>query len=396
MGRPRLIKAGPVLLAMLLSLVVLASCTGRSLISWGSGWTATAASEGVVYVGTRQGQILAIDATSSARTRGREQVEVKWRFAPEEEGALEGVFGMPATGKDFIYVADRGDRDGENGKLYALRKDRDESGSSLQTNRGEWKKDIPGAMVGGPALAESEGLVIVASDDNNIYAFDGTGDSPGKLQWRFSAEGQIWSTPTVGEGALYFGSMDRHVYALSLEDGLNQASRLMWKYKTDGAIVARPLFHDGMVIVGSFDKNLYALDAKTGAVRWSFKGDDWIWAGAVTDGEQIIAATMEGTVYALDKDGGLVWSFFSEPKSPIVSTPVVVGDEVVVASDSGKLHLLSAGSGEKLEVSKDLDGRIKAPLTADGDMVFVGVENSTVHGVDVEQWVEAWQISTKE
>ena len=387
------------LLALLLSLVLLASCTGRSLISWGSGWTATAASDGVVYVGTRQGEILAIDATSRARTRGREQVEIKWRFAPEGDGALEGVFGMPAIGKDFIYVADRGDRDGKNGKLYALRKDRDESGAVLQvlqTNRGEWKKDIPGAMVGGPALAETEGLVLAASDDNNLYAFDGTGDSPGKLRWRFSAESQIWSTPTVGEGAVYFGSMDKHVYALSLEDGLNQASRLIWKYKTDGAVVATPLFHNGMVIVGSFDKKLYALDAKTGVVKWSFKADDWIWAGAVTDGKHIIVPTMEGSVYALDQDGGLVWSFFSDPKSPIVSTPVVVGGEVVVASDSGKLHLLSASSGEKLEVSKDLDGRIKAPLTADGDMVFVGVEDSTVHGVDVDQWVEAWEISTKE
>ena len=254
-------------------------------------------------------------------------------------------------------------------------------------------------------MAEAEGLVLVGSDDGNLYAFHTNGDTPGKMAWRFPTGARIWSTPVVRDGMVYFGSMDRHVYALRLEEGLSLASRLLWKYKTGGAVVAKPLLVDGpngrMVIVGSFDKKLYALKADTsnpaGELAWAqpFKGSGWFWAGAVSDGSTIFAPSMDGTVYALDKRGFPVWLVPFKAESPIVSTPVVVGDNLVVATDKGKLHLLSASDGTKLEVSKDLESRVKAPLAQDGAMVFVGVQDKTVRGVDAEQWAEVWQISTK-
>ena len=259
--------------------------------------------------------------------------------------------------------------------------------------------------MGGPAVAESEGLVLIGSDDGNLYAFHITGDTPGKMAWRFPTDGQIWSTPVAEDGVVYFGSMDRHVYALRLEEGLNLAGRLLWKYRTGGAVVAKPLLSDGpngrMVIVGSFDKKLYALKAATsnpaGEPVWAqpFEGSAWFWAGAVSDGSAIFASSMDGTVYALDKRGTPVWLAPFKAESPIVSTPVVVGNEVVVATDRGKLHLLSASDGTKLEVSKDLENRVKAPLSRDGAMVFVGVQDRTVRGVDAEQWTEEWQVSTR-
>ena len=68
---------------------------------------------------------------------------------------------------------------------------------------------------------------------------------------------------------------------------------------------------------------------------------------------------------------------------------------MVVATDEGRLHLLSADSGEETGSFKDLGGRVKAPLSRAGAMVFVGVEDSTVRGVNVELWQEVWKVSTK-
>ena len=301
---------------------------------------------------------------------------------------------MPAIGKEFVYVGDSEWREGRTGNLYALRKDRDASSTNI-LKRGEWVRPIEGAIVGGPALAEAEGLVLVGSDDGNLYAFETTGDAPGRTAWHFPTDGPIWSTPAVGDGVVYFGSKDRYIYALSLQEGLAQASRLLWKYKTDGDVVAMPLLLEGMVVVGSFDQKLYALDSKTGALLWSFKGDGRFWASPISDGRSIFAPTMHGSVYAVDKTGAQIWDSPFKAESSIVSTPVVVGEEVVVGTDQGKLHLLSARSGETLEFSKDLPGRVKASLSKHGAMVFVGVLDSTVREIHVARWVESWRISTK-
>ncbi len=357
----------------------------------------------IVYVGTREGEVLALDGDIFDRLRPDQQVV--WRFSPQGDDRLGGVFGPPAVGKDYVYVGFRGDKDGKGGRLYALKTDRESISEPVEV---EWSKQIVGAIVGGPALAEEEGLVLVGSDDGDLYAFHAAGNTPGKMAWRFHTDSLVWSSPVVGDGVVYFGSMDNHVYAVSLEEGLSQADRLLWKFKTSGAMVATPLLLDDMVIVGSFDGKLYALKAVTsnpeGQMVWPqpFEGSGWFWAGAVSDGKTIFAATMDGTVYALDKKGFPIWAMPFKADTPIVSTPVVVGEEVVVATDGGRLHKLSAASGEERETFRDLgesvgggDHQVKAPLTRHGSMLFVGVEDGTVRGVNVDRWVEVWCVDTE-
>ena len=345
-------------MAGILIVVALAAGTGcnpGNLINWGRGWSGTAASDGVVYVGTRQGEIWALHANEKGDLRGEDQL--KWRFVPEGDLRVGEVFGMPAVGKELVYVGDTA-RDGESGKLWALRKERESTSELLREDQaGEWVRPlVQGAMgpvVGGPALAEAEGLVLVGSHDHNLYALEA---ETGKNGWTFPTGDAVWSSPTVEDGVVYFGSMDRHVYSLSLEDGGE-----IWRYKTGGSVVAKPLLLDGMVIVGSFDKKLYALNSQTGDPLWSFEGDDWFWASPISNGDTIIAASMKGTVYGLDREGNPIWPAPFEADSSIVSTPVVVGDRIVVGTNEGRLHILSVDTGETLEVLKDLGGRVKAP-----------------------------------
>lgn len=386
------------LLTMALALV-LAGCRPGNLIGWSSGWSATAVGSSgddvTVYVGTRQGEVIALDANKNGRLTPSEQL--LWRFSPPEDQELGGVFGGMAVGEKYVYVADKGNSDGEQGRLYALLRDRDRGHSAnLRLDLGEWVKQLEGGIVGAPALSESEDMVFVGSDDGSVYAYATTGDDLG-AKWRFETDGQVWSTPVARDGTLYFGSMDRHVYALSAETG-----KMLWRYETGGAVVSTPLLLDDLVIVGSFDKKLYGLNAATGQVVWSFEGDDWFWAGAVFDGERIIAASMEGTVYALDRGGRPVWSSPFKTDSPIVATPAVVEEALerkvlVVAADSGKLHLVGTRTGEGLAVLMDLGSRVKAPLSVDGAAVFVGADDSTVRGINVTRWgAWAWEFSTKQ
>ena len=390
-GKSGALRVFLVLVPILLLSLALTGCTGANLINWGSGWTVTATSDGVVYVVTRQGEVLALDVNESGTSRGSEQLN--WRFALDGDDRLRGAFGKPAIGDELVYVGEKGDGKGKEGRLFALRKDR--ASTTLRPDLGEWVRSIEGGIVGGAAL--SNDLVLVASDDKTIYAFD---KITGRLQWRFPTEGRIWSTPTVRDEVAYVGAMDRYVYAISLEPDLNLADRLLWRYKTGGAVLTNPLLLDDMVIVGSLDKKLYALKATTtnpgGQLAWSepFEGDDWFWAGPISNGENIYAATMSGSLYAVDKNGIAIWGVPFKADSPIVSTPVLLGENLVVATDGGRLFLLSALSGEKLEIFKDLDTGIKASLSAQGSTVVVGAQNNVVHGYNVDQWVEKWSFET--
>jgi outer membrane protein assembly factor BamB len=380
-------KARWLLLSFSISLLVLTACTGRDLINFGDGWSPTAISDGTLFVITKDEELLAFKLITG------DNPELIWRHSlkiPDESD--HGAFGTPALGKEFIYVGDKGDRSGDNGRLLALKKDRQAEGP-LSDN--EWVATIEGGIIGGPALAEDQGLVLAGSDDNNFYAFGTTGDNLGEIVWIFPTDGQVWSPPTVGNGIVYFGSLDHHIYALSLEEGLDTADRLKWRYPTGGAVASKPLLLDGMVIVGSFDRKVYALDAVTGDFRWSFDGGDWFWAGAITDGTFIYVASMGGTVYALDKGGIPVWNSPFDVGSPVVSTPVIVENKLVVGTDGGKLYRIDTRNGESLTVFKDLGDRVKAPLSYDGSIVFVGAEDKNVYAFDVRSWDLVWQRSTR-
>ena len=373
-------------MAGILLVVALAAGTGcnpGNLINWGRGWSSTAAGDGVVYVGTRHGEVWALHANEKGDLRGEDQL--KWRFVPVGDLRVGEVFGMPAVGRELIYVGDSDD--GEDGRLWALRKERESTSELLREDEpGEWVRPLVkggmGPVIGGPALAEAEGLILVGSHDRNLYALDA---ETGKNGWTFPTDEAVWSSPTVEDGVVYFGSMDGHVYALSLQEGTE-----LWRSKTGGAVITRPLLLDDMLIVGSFDRKLYALNLATGERLWAFEGDDWFWASPISSGDTIVAASMNGTVYGLDRDGNPTWPAPFEAGSSIMSTPVVVGDKIVVGTNEGRLHILSADTGETLEVLKDLGGRIKAPLSTDGTMVFVGVQDGTVRGIDVEGWKQVW------
>jgi len=241
-------------------------------------------------------------------------------------------------------------------------------------------------------------LVLVGSEDGNLYAFDSRpttfeGGTGIPLRWTFTTGGKIWSTPVIQDGVVYFGSHDSKIYAVDLDDG-----ELLWQFTTGGTVAGRPLLFKGMVIAGSFDKTLYALDARDGALRWQIEGSNWFWAGAVADDKTIFAPSMDGNVYAVDGQGTLIWKY--DMGSPIVSRPVLVTRGLAVAGKNGKISLLKTSAariGLQREISAlfPRDAEVKAPLFADGESVFMGAEDGTVTRLDMASTQrEAWCFNT--
>ena len=374
--------------------LALAGCTGRDIIGSADGWTPVRVSEGTVYVASRDGRVLALDAENGAR---------RWVFDLRGDEGVGSVFGSPVVGERLVYVGGAID-EAKEGKLVALRKDRDSSGG---IEEGEWEVRLPDAIVGGPVLAQD--LVLVGSEDGNFYAFNA---ADGTEVWTFPTEGrregkgkgkQIWSTPAVSDGVVYFGAMDDYVYALSLDEGLGRQERLLWKYRTDGAVNSTLLVLDDVVIVGSFDRRLYALDAKTGGPpRWSFKADAWFWAGPVSDGSLIFASSMDGKVHALrlDRQEGDRPEWVRDVGGAIVSTPFLVEDKLVVATEDGELFQLSTSNGIVQEIPIEIGKAVRSSLSGEGredeTRVYFGDRDSMVWSVDVDRWTIRWKKATKQ
>ena len=265
--------------------------------------------------------------------------------------------------------------------------------AKLVWRRPEREPLVPVELVSAPVLDRESNTVVVGSEDGNLYAYDATN---GQLRdgFPFKAGDKIWSTPVIRDSVIYFGSHDKNVYAIFLDSG-----NVKWEFPTDGVVAGRPLLFKDQLIIGSFDQTLYSLDISSGSVRWQQKGRNWFWAGAVSDGTTIFAPSMDGNIYALDRGGNLLWKH--DMGSPIVSTPVLTPEGLVVAGKNGALNVLDTTNRDiglqRVIYSPTLrDADILAPLHAAGNSIFVGANDSTVSRWDVASQKQIWCFNTEE
>ncbi len=334
-----------------------------------SGWSGAVVAGDVVYIGSRQAELLALD---------RQQGNLLWRFPSGEEENLVGIYGSPAVTDDLVYVGAYGE---ELGRLYAI--------DPVQRAK-VWDYPTGDHIVGSPVVSGE--TVLVGSSDGVLYALDAA--TGGEL-WRFRTGNKIWSTPVVDEGTVYLGSLDHNVYAISLDDGEER-----WRFTTGGAVASTPLVAGGRVYIGSFDRHFYALDARSGAEAWvqPFRADNWFWTTAVTDGGNIYVGSLDGNLYAISAQSGQsAWPQPFATGQPIVSAPAIVPDGVVVASDSGDIFLVRARDGQQIRPYSVRD-HIRAPITSEDSVIYFSAMDHSVRAADLEGgfWKELWCHDTRE
>lgn len=317
-----------------------------------------------LYIGTPQGQLLALDRASG---------QTLWRFELLGEKRERAIFGTPALDSDTLYVG------GYDGVLYAL-----STGGELLG-----QEPLGGPIVGGPAVVD--GVVLVGSSDGKLYALE-VAKEPGRVRfsvkWRFPTEGKVWSSPAVAQGVVYFSSLDHNVYAVSLLDGAE-----LWRFPTKGAVAATPVVAKGRVYVGSFDGVFYAINAATGREVWRFEGaKNWFWGRAAVAEDTIYAPSLDGTLYALGIDQGeLRWALDTD--GPIAGTPAVVLDMIAVPSADGKIRLVRLKDGRQLDAC-NIGEEIRTPLVEQGGVIYFGARDRSIRALRIkangnpdEEWV---------
>lgn len=321
----------------------------------------------VVYIGTQEGHLLALDGRSG---------ETVWKFELRGEPERRAIYGTPALYEDVLYVG------GYDGSLYVLSVDNRDL-DELEVGEGE-------PIVGGAVVVDD--VVLIGSSDGHLYAYEITrNDSNVTLveMWRTATGGKIWSTPTVAEGIVYFGSLDHKLYAVSLSDGSP-----VWAvpFEAGGAITAQPLVNEGLVYVGSFDSIFYAIDAATGREEARF--DDatgWFWTGALISNGTVYAPALDGNLYALDASNlSPRWSEPLRTGGPIIGSPTVLGDRIAVPSLDNKVatvhvvRLSDGGAGERCSFGSKNSTQMKASLVSLGNAIYLAATDHSVRKLELD------------
>jgi outer membrane protein assembly factor BamB len=313
-------------------------------------FSSPAVAEGVVYFGSNDGSLYAIDIVSGTQ---------KWKFQTKGR-----VVSSPAVANGLVYFA------AYDGVLYSV---------STADGQLRWKFQTAGERrFAGTHLHGSEPAAESMPDPFDFYL----------------------SSPVVWNGTVFFGSGDSNIYALNATSGA-----LNWKFKTGDVVHASPAIADGTLFIGSWDSYFYALDAITGQEKWRFKtGEDPEIHNQV--GIQSSAAVVDGTVYfgcrdsyfyAVDaRTGQKKWAF-SNQGSWVISSPAVADGTVYFAtSDSGLFHALNAKTGSPV-FSLKFNGwpMFSSPAVA-GNMVYIGSHSGRLIAIDRVAEKVAWTFQTDE
>jgi outer membrane protein assembly factor BamB len=365
--------------------VVLVGCRGASP----QGWSGPVVSQGVLYLGSMEGKLFALDANTGNAEAPSVEIKVSgggvsFGCAPSTTGSA--LYSTAVVSSDMLYI---GDYDG-NMRAYNLKLVAGWGGKMYKTG---------GHIVGSPVLAD--GYLYFGSSDKKVYALDA---ATGQLRpgWPFKTEGKVWSTPAIVDGVVYIGSLDHHLYAIKADTGEIVPG---FNFKANGAIITTPIIQGETIYIGANDGYLYALNRADGTVRWKFKGNRWFWAQPVLSGDTIYAVTLKGTVYAIKDSGSQgteLWHYDLDAgvsASPLLAQ--VGGEESLLVGDhDGYLHVVSTDEALPLNIPRDrpvkFEGAIYAPLgiSEDQTIVYIYTRNHELHAMELATEAPKWTYDT--
>jgi outer membrane protein assembly factor BamB len=274
--------------------------------------------DGVIYVGSRDG-LYAVNIDGSKR----------WRFG------MEGGFSSPAIGADGAIYVGSGD-----GHLYAVNVDGSERWR-FQTGEVSVPTPVRGSdhvvyvvmatVFSSPAIG-ADGVIYVGAWDYNLYAINADGSE----RWRFLTGDAIYSSPSVGaDGIIHVGSSDSNLYAVNV-DGSER-----WRFQVGDSLFSSPVIGtNGVVYVGCRDNHLYAVNVD-GSERWQFRTGGNVDSSPAIDSDGVIyVGSDDGHLYAINDEGSERWRF--RIGGNVDSSPAI-GANGVIHVGSGDGHLFAIG-----------------------------------------------------
>lgn len=222
---------------------------------------------------------------------------------------------------------------------------------SAADGRRIWRSKLGGYCHSTPLVTES--LVIVGAADGTMAAF---GRASGRPSWTHRSEGPVYASAAVAQSVVIFGSGDGAFYGLDLASG-----RQVWRTPmpaSDTAFAQSKAATDGrFVFISAWDSHIYAIVAESGEIAWrtplmprTFAFSPAISSPAVADGFVYVAANGNGLFCLEAATGRIVWEVAAQGDKYGHSSPVVVGDRLVVGclGDLGQVRSVRRSDGSEV------------------------------------------------
>jgi outer membrane protein assembly factor BamB len=329
------------------------------------GWAAPVPANNLLLVSTRDGRLDGLDATTRRRIW---QFPQDWRIEDKSARNLDGIYGDPILSQDgqTVFVA------GYSGYVYAFRPSEARPGLDDGDQESAASLKLSGPVIGGMALSPANDRLYVSSG-HRVYSLSTT-ELIGRIENKdaavdrrvlFEADGDLWGGPVLSEGNVLVASLDGNLYALDATTGNEE-----WRFTTDESLSSTPIAASGTVYVGSFGSRLHAVDANNGNDKWAFTAANWVWSQPLIESGRVYFGDFDGKLYAVEaSSGSLVWSVDLK-KGPIRATPVLAHGTLVVATSDGWIVGLDPASQSE-RWTRDAGRAINADLVVYQDSVLI-------------------------
>jgi outer membrane protein assembly factor BamB len=327
-------------------------------------------SNGVIYVGSSDGSLYAIDAGTGKQV---------WRF-----DAGTAISSTPAVADGLVFFQ------GFDNAVYAINSN---SGAlRWKVNIGPsialpWGHESGDFWVSSPTIVGT--TLLIGSADSCLYALEA---NSGKIIWKAKTGGRIRSSPAVEDSIAYVGSYDGLMYAFSLENGSRR-----WTFASAGSalksgdfgydrrsIQSSPSVSSGRVFFGARDGSIYAVNASTGNQLWRVTaGVNWYPSSpAVHDNVVFTGNSDSRFIQAIAaKSGTILWTLNAGIN--VFASPSVASGVVYTGDWNGVMHATDEASGKDLWTFH-IDGeRIYSSATIANGRLYFGSDDGAIYGLNL-------------
>jgi outer membrane protein assembly factor BamB len=229
-----------------------------------------AVSNGTVYIGSWDRYFYALDARSGT---------LKWKFVTGDDRNIYnqvGIAGSAAVAGGMVYFGCR------DSKFYAL---------DARSGRLVWRHDEHGSWVIASPATDGDTVYYTTSDSKRLMALD---VRTGSLRFAVPYDAFAYSSPALANHTAYFGTFAGRLYAVDTRSG-----RVVARFITDGAARNLPAHLDanGNLDVSSFYSE-FTLDGVFVALERIYALGSIPGSPVVANGLLFIGST-DGTLYAI-------------------------------------------------------------------------------------------------
>ncbi len=319
-------------------------------------------SDGVVYVGSNDNHLYALDASSGG---------LLWKI---DTGDWVQYRPIVSEGVVYLSVQDRGGHE-----LHAV---------DAMSGEGIWASDIPITFTPDSAPAAVGSQVYVTDVAGDVFALSA---STGDILWAITPPNALTAELVAAGGKVYLKA-DNKIYAVDESSG-----GIVWSqdyyYTLDQDVTHLPPLIVDDVVYFSTGESIISIDSVSGETQWSYRvagsidtlpaiAQGLVYIGS--DGAQFYAADPSKTNYRPEE---LVWGFDLGART--LRYPMVANGVLYTQSSDGRLEAFNAANGHLIWIFSLGELTDRKSFTVVADTVYAGAEDGSVYAIVTEMPVVA-------